>query len=169
MIHSNSFCLFPSWKRNKRKIAFARGQATTDCRGRPLPSRKTGPPCGCRRECFSQVDVHKRWRILETFNGMGDTSSQNIYLRALIVGKDPKCLGSGGSLGINKAGKERKHAFSHEYFVQTSDLKRIPVCREAFISLHGITEQRAKTVQSKATPVDMRGRHQNRPHKITDD
>lgn len=128
MIHSNSFCLFPSWKRNKRKIAFARGQATTDCRGRPLPSRKTSPPCGCRRECFSQVDVHKRWRILETFNGMGDTSSQNIYLRALIVGKDPKRLGSGGSLGINKAGKERKCAFSHEYFVQTSYLKRIPVC-----------------------------------------
>ena len=43
------------------------------------------------------------------------------------------------------------------------------VCREAFISLHGITENRAKTVRSKGTPVDMRGRHLNRPHKITED
>ena len=43
------------------------------------------------------------------------------------------------------------------------------VCREAFISLHGITENHAKTVRSKATPVDMRGRHLNRPHKIAED
>jgi len=59
---------------------------------------------------------------------MGDTSNQNLYLRGLIVGKDPKRLGAGGCLGINKTGKERKHAFTYEYFVQTSDLKRIPVC-----------------------------------------
>ena len=120
--------MFSSWKRNKRKIAFARGQATTDCRGRPLPPRKTGPSCGCRRECFTQVDDQERRKILETFNGMGDTSIQNLYLRGLIVGKDPKRLGAGGCLGISKPEKDRKRAFSYEYFVQTSDLKRIPVC-----------------------------------------
>jgi len=43
------------------------------------------------------------------------------------------------------------------------------VCREAFISLHGITENRAKTVRSKATHVDMQGWHHNHPHKIMED
>jgi len=51
---------------------------------------------------------------------MGDTSTQNLYLRGLIIGKDP-----GGCLGINKPGKDRRGAFSHEYFVQSSDLKRM--------------------------------------------
>ena len=120
--------MFSSWKRNKQKIAFARGQATTVCRGRPLPPRKTGPSCGCCRECFSEVDDEARRRILETFNGMGDTSIQNLYLWGLIVGKVPKLLGAGGCLGMSKPEKDRKCAFSYQYVVQTSDLKRIPVC-----------------------------------------
>ena len=43
------------------------------------------------------------------------------------------------------------------------------VCREASISLHGITENHTKTVQSKETPMDMQGQHHNHPHKITED
>jgi len=59
---------------------------------------------------------------------MGDTSIQNLCLWGLIVGKDTKCLGAGGCLGMNKPGKDRKCTFLYEYLVQTSDLKRIPVC-----------------------------------------
>jgi len=59
---------------------------------------------------------------------MGDTSTQNLHLQGLIIGKDPKRLGVGGCLGLNKPGKDRRRAFSYKYFVQTSDLKGIPVC-----------------------------------------
>ena len=34
---------------------------------------------------------------------------------------------------------------------------------------NGITEKHTKTVQSKATPMDMQGQHHNHPHKITED
>jgi len=42
---------------------------------------------------------------------MGDTSNQNLYLPGLIIGKDPKRLGTGGCLNMNKPGKDRKHVF----------------------------------------------------------
>ena len=56
------------------------------------------------------------------------TPVSRIFTLGLIVRKDPKHLGAGGCLGINKPGKDRRHVFSYKYFVHTSVLKRIPVC-----------------------------------------
>lgn len=125
---TNSFgCFLFSWKRNARKIALAQGEATTDYKGRHIPARKTGPPCRCRRECFHKVNEGERRHILETINSMGDTTVQNMYLRGLVIGEEPKRLGAGGCKGVNKAEKERKCSLSYSYYVQTSDLKRIQV------------------------------------------
>ena len=116
------------WPQNARKIAFARGKETTDYLGRRKPARTTGPACDCKRECFDKVCERERHYILQTFNALADTDLQNMFLRGLIVGKEPQRLGAGGCKGLNKPGKEKKHSLVYEYCVQQSDFKRIQVC-----------------------------------------
>ncbi|XP_050308360.1 uncharacterized protein LOC126744845 [Anthonomus grandis grandis] len=46
------------------------------------------------------------------------------------------------------------------------------VCKNAFVSLHGLTRRRIKTIQkslqkSGTAPIDKRGRHLNRKHKLS--
>lgn len=57
--------------------------------------------------------------------------------------------------------------FSYHYYKQG---KRIPVCKKAFLSLHAISNSRLQRLNTllKAgkTPVDLRGKHNNRPHVL---
>lgn len=122
-----------SWTKNARKVAFARGEETTDYKGRRKPAREQGPACDCKRECFSKVSGRERQNILSTFNALANRNLQNMFLRGLVVGKQPERLGAGGCKGVNKPGKGQKRALVYEYYVQQSDLTRIQVC--AFIPI----------------------------------
>ncbi|PSN33909.1 hypothetical protein C0J52_20398 [Blattella germanica] len=55
--------------------------------------------------------------------------------------------------------------------LRREDLPEIKVCLTAFISLHGITYRRVQSlkkslVETGKAPVDMRGKHLNRPHRL---
>ncbi|KAL9964168.1 hypothetical protein ACROYT_G027760 [Oculina patagonica] len=141
------------WKRNVRKAARNSGQEYTDCQGRPVPARKTGPDCGCDKlECFKKVDLETRNKILADFNAMGEFNAQNSYLHGLISAK-------------------RESKRSYVYFVQDILSNRIQVCRKAFCSIHGITIGRVRTVRNKQPNdlSDKRGRHANRPNRISEE
>lgn len=120
--------LILSWIKRARKIAFARGEETTDYLRRRKPARTTGPACACKRECFDKVCERERQHILQTFNALADTNLQNVFLRGLIVGEEPQRLGPGGCQGVNKPGKEKKRSLVYRYCVQQSDFQRIQVC-----------------------------------------
>ena len=45
----------------------------------------------------------------------------------------------------------------------------VKVCKEAFISIYGITLHCVKTMRSKACPTHQRGRHGNHPNRITEE
>lgn len=52
--------------------------------------------------------------------------------------------------------------------------KDVSICRKAFMSIHGITEQRVKYIKGSLTytghaPINNRGKQATRPHKLTDE
>lgn len=120
--------LILSWTQNARKIAFVRGEETTDYLGRRKPAREIGPACACKRECFDKMCERERRHVLQTFNALANTNLQNMFLKGLMVSKEPQRLGAGGCKGVNKPGKERKRSLVYEYYVEHSDFKRIQVC-----------------------------------------
>ncbi|KAF5285274.1 hypothetical protein FQR65_LT13288 [Abscondita terminalis] len=69
----------------------------------------------------------------------------------------------------------RSNAFRYKIRIQNEEndgFHELSVCQQAFISLHGITNRRLITIKSGlrregSSIDDMRGRHQNRPHKLS--
>lgn len=66
-----------------------------------------------------------------------------------------------------------QHEVAYHYKVRVQGSpshQEVPVCAKAFASLHGITRGRLRTIQSKVIsgtiPIDGRGTHDTRPHKV---
>ena len=119
----------------------------TGHQGVKVAARKTGPDCNCPRRCFRKVDRGLQYHILHTFNNIGDNQAQNLYLRGLVVAKDPCRLGKQGRGGVSHKKKlPQVKESSFEYYVPNGENRRLRVCRRAFASLHGITYRRVRTV-----------------------
>ena len=132
----------------------------TGHQGVKVAARKTGPDCNCPRRCFSKVDRGLQYHILHTFNNIGDNQAQNLYLRGLVVAKDPYRLGKQGRGGVSQKRKlPQVKESSFEYYVPNGENRRLRVCRRAFASLHGITYRRVRTVRKDQIPSDRRGKH----------
>ena len=73
------------WKRNEAKAKRAKGEAyVSQTTGRVVQAAKPGPPCSCRRKCFSKFTETERRKIFFGFWGLGDKSVQDAYLHGLI-------------------------------------------------------------------------------------
>lgn len=68
-----------------------------------------------------------------------------------------------------------EHAAHYFYKIRTrtvlNDCLEVPVCKKAFLSLHGITPSRLRRLQSSLcetmqSPTDKRGQHKNRPNAL---
>lgn len=101
------------------------------------------------------------------FNHIGNHSMQNQYLRGLIEATDIKRHGADGRNGTAK-GKPGKRGSSYIYSIITSANRKVPVCRKAFLSIHGIGYTRIKNLRKTASACkpDQRGKHGNHPHKV---
>lgn len=53
--------------------------------------------------------------------------------------------------------------------VSCATLFSFQICRQAFISIYGITERRVKSIRANVIPDDGRGRHDNRPNKVSEE
>ena len=49
-----------------------------------VAARKTGPDCGCKRNCFVRVSEDERGAILSSFYGLADKDLQDAHLFGLI-------------------------------------------------------------------------------------
>lgn len=155
------------WKANIRKKARAEGVGYRRKSGKLKSPRKAGHRCHCSKKCFEKVNEEERKHLLLQFNHIGNHSMQNQYLRGLIEATDIKRRGAGGRDGTAK-GKPGKRGSSYIYSIITSANRKVPVCRKAFLSIHGIGYTRIKNLRKTAGACkpDQRGKHGNRPHKV---
>lgn len=68
---------------------------------------------------------------------------------------------------------QKPHSAAYTYKLRIAGTD-IPVCKKAFISIHGIGKHRLSRIQQSLvmtgkSPIDQRGRHGNRPTKITNE
>ena len=134
------------------------------------PPEKTGPPCSCKDESFQKVSEELRYHILTSFNLFPSTDAQNMYLHGLIVGRDTRQVGSQGRGGLFRGNNLVHRNNTFDYFVANERNRRIKVCQKDFLSTHGISQKRTRTAWKSPSQIpDNRGRHQNRPNKISTD
>lgn len=136
-------------------------------------THEIGKDCKCKRyQCFDVIPESERFRIIREFNKIGNYNEQNIYLSSLITVCPVK-----RRRPRNDEDHARANSASYAYRVRVLNsevAQDVRVCFKAFISLHGITPRRIQFIQNALVstdqpPVDMRGKHANRPHKLADD
>lgn len=105
--------------------------------------------------CFDNLTQDNLTFCINTINSFQSKNEQDIFIQQLIEKKPVK------THRLRKEGAiPRDYAF--RYFINTQS-KKIVVCKKAFISIFGITENRVRrlshlTVRSE-TPYDKRGQH----------
>ena len=105
----------------------AMGQQTTTNKGKVVYAWETGPDCGCKSQCFQEVnDEHRKW-IIDQFNELGNYNLQNVYLRGLITAKDIQRVSARGMYGRADGEKLQKRTCSFNYWVPTKTLGRVKV------------------------------------------
>ena len=77
-------------QRNVKKAKRAKGEEYVSASGNVVPPRVTGPPCTCKRRCFSKFTDEQKEIIVESFNGLADKGLQDAYLHGLISARDVK-------------------------------------------------------------------------------
>lgn len=136
-------------------------------------THEIGEDCKCKRyRCFEIIPESERFRIVREFNKVGNYNEQNIYLSSLITVCPVK-----RRRPRNDEDYARTNSASYAYRVRVLNsevAQDVRVCFKAFISLHGITPRRIQFIQNALVsndqpPIDMRGKHANRPHKLADD
>lgn len=138
-----------------------------------LRSHEAGENCHCKRyKCFHVVNQEQRNNILRDFNLLPTRDAQNLYLCGLITvyevqRRRPRKDEDDANL----------HSATYAYRVRITNNDQtidVPICFKAFMAIHGITQQRLKTLKKSLqetgnAPLDMRGKHSNRPRKLTED
>lgn len=136
-------------------------------------THEIGKDCKCKRyQCFDTIPESERFRIIREFNKIGNYNEQNIYLSSLITVCPVK-----RRRPRYDEDHARANSASYAYRVRVLNnevAQDVRVCFKAFISLHGITPRRIQCIQNALVstdqpPVDKRGKHANRPHKLADD
>lgn len=136
-------------------------------------THELGPDCNCKRyRCFENISVEERTRIIREFNNLGNYNDQSKYLCGLITVLP--AMRRRSRLGDDNA---QYNLASYAYRVRVfcdGKLEDKSVCVKAFISIQGISAKRVQTLrESLATtgviPIDKRGKHKNRPRKLSDE
>ncbi|GAB1608643.1 hypothetical protein Ahia01_001148700 [Argonauta hians] len=135
-----------------------------------LSNHTTGDPCKCAEKCHNKLHDDEKTDLIGHFNSLGTKDAQDAYLTSFvcvkpIVRRRPRQDEANAKFRNN----------TYEYNVQFSrDGKHnsLRVCFDAFKSLFGITGRRVQTIRESLAktghaPTDMRGRHDNHPHKLS--
>ena len=157
-----------SWKKNAAKIARSRGMSYFNSSGVEVAGKTasiTEELChsNCRWKC-SDITSKARADIHEAFYCL-DTEAKNAYLFGLIDALKPKCI---------RPDAGRPKGWSFLYYVNIEGNRR-RVCKKAMCKLHNIGRSKLKHIGDQvaagqhACSLDQRGRHQNRPHKLSDE
>ncbi|PSN40714.1 hypothetical protein C0J52_21668 [Blattella germanica] len=132
-----------------------------------------------KHRCFETVSGEDRDALFQNFYTLESKDLQDSYLAGMITIQDVKQRRS-RKQNVNPSTSEST-TFAHQgslfYKVRvTKDgaVVDVPVCRNAFMSFHGITRGRLRTIQAslmsgQSSPRDSRGKHQNRPRSVPEE
>lgn len=152
----------------KRKVTGRLSEVSKKLRNQTL---ETGDPCNCKRfKCFVEITPQERQTIINDLNSMSSYNEQNSHLSGLISIHDVQ-----KRRPRPESDRPTPNDCSYSYKVRVKreeKVTEIPICHKAFLSLHGITNRRTITLKSSLVihgkaHIDKRGKHSNRPHKIT--
>ncbi|CAH0564506.1 unnamed protein product [Brassicogethes aeneus] len=135
-----------------------------------IKARELGPPCHCKNMCREKLDnTHEA--IFNKFWDLGSFDLQNSYLFGCIrIHKNKR------SYKKKQKRQEFSRTFNAEYTVNING-KDVQICKVEFMSIHGIQNSRGRinrVVKMKAQGSSVpepyrRGKHANRPLKLTDE
>ncbi|XP_037087629.1 uncharacterized protein LOC119108156 [Pollicipes pollicipes] len=152
------------WKRHQRKNRRIAGKEYVNTKGELVQPKQMGDACNCRMKCFNRVDQATREGIFNGFYSLKSYDEQNAYLFGLIRKKE--------IARISDSSSERRTC-SYQYFVRCKG-REILVCKLAFANIHAITFKKIRMLSEKLDqnvmyPRDQRGKHMNRPSKISEE
>lgn len=153
------------WHRNVEKKKRIEGtEFISSFNNKIVKKRQTGIDCKCPFNCFSKFNDEEK-NIVININ-IDSKEKQDTYLYALvnvckIVRRRPK------------TGEGPKRSCSCKCKIRIN-IREINVCKKAFCSLLGIGKSRVDRLVKKITsnefsPVNLRGKHMNRPNKLSED
>lgn len=126
-------------------------------------------PYRCKRlQCYDKVNEEQRAAILQHFLNFTSKDEQDTHLSSLISYQNIQQRRP-------RINRDNEASFQHDlaYYYRVrilSNMKIIPVCAIAFLSIHGISRNRLRTIQTKISSgslqKDLRGTHETRPHKV---
>lgn len=153
-------------KRSRQKNA---GQQYINSSGVLHIAKTVGPDCNCKRKCFELVKEEHRDNICKSFWNLGNFNSQNAYLYGNINSYNP--------LRRYTASAESRRQTSFSYHVTNADGTTARVCKQSFLSFHGLHQNRGRlgNIQKQIASgagvprPDQRGKHCNRPHRYSED
>lgn len=134
-----------------------------------LQTHEEGNPCECKRlKCYEKVTPEDRKYIIQNFNSLETHDAQNLYLCGLIIivpvqrhrSRNPEIA------NFHQA------SFSYKLRVHRNNVSEdIPVCAQAFRSVHGISKGKLEHLQKSlkengVAPRDRRGKHSNNHRKL---
>lgn len=160
-----------SVKSSKKRKSFGRMKDVK--KKMKLQSHEIGEPCSCTKKCFESLSDVAKNEIISNMNNMKNNDEINIHLAGLISlvpiqRRRPK--------RDEEEANFRDCCVHYRIRVKQDDdmVEEMTVCKNAFISLHGITRGKVECLVSKmkkdaVAPRDLRGHHQNRPRKLKDE
>ena len=144
-----------NYKRNVIKRAKLKGIEHFNHVGKVVPAKTTGEPCSCKLKCFNSVSEDDRVEIVTRFLNIASKDQQDLYLQGLIDCNDVQRHRK------RKSDSNSARTKSFTYHVMVGDLRKI-VCRQAFFSLHAVTNERVKRIRKLLCegkiPEDKRGK-----------
>ena len=147
-----------TWQRNVRKAKRNKGDAYFNVGGKFVAARQVGPDCKCKEKCFDKVGIDNIKIIFDAFWAMESYDTQSSYLLNRVSVKPVK-----RSRVKDRESRRKSTNLFSVHFINTT----IPVCKKAFLSIHGISEMRMRHVLVKfaASPTgtltpDQRGRQE---------
>lgn len=148
----------------KMKQARRKGEEFVTTNGRLVVQKKTGPDCECRKMCTVAFSNVQKENIIKSVYSGRPKNEQDTYLIGLIERLDV-------ARHRPKSPHSKEFSSSFKYFA-IKDSERVEVCRNAFISLHAVSNKvvyRLTQILAKGEqPIDMRGKHYNH-NKMSND
>jgi len=138
------------------------GKSYVNSKGDIVDERKIGEDCRCRRKCYTLVTEEERHKLFMGYYSLNSHDEQNAYLFGLIRKTE---------IARKRSKESDRRTCSYKYFVRTQG-KEVQICRLAFAHIHGISPHKIRILCQKQDqnimfPRDGRGKHDNRPRKVS--
>ncbi|KAJ9593391.1 hypothetical protein L9F63_015095 [Diploptera punctata] len=148
--------------KEKEKLARQKGKEFVSCKGLLVEAKTTGPDCNCHKKCMGNFSVEEKGSIIDNIYNGRPKNEKDTFLMGLIERYDVA-----RHRPLTKNSKQNLSSFKYFAIKGTS---RVEVCRNAYISLHAISskvvQRLTKLVATNQSPVDVRGKSQNRGNTL---